>query len=125
MAPDSVCRSPAGSRARTAATSRCARAATTDRPSSTRCLHRELAGLDQLAHARHELIGDRAVDQTMIERQRQDAHRADGDEVAFLRLDDDGTFLHAADAEDGDLRLIDDRRAEKAAVEAGIRDRER
>src|SRR5438445_12643123 len=61
----------------------------------------------------------------MIERQREEAHRPDGDEVAVVRLDDHRTLLHAADAENRDLRLIDDGRPEKSAEDAGVRDRER
>src|SRR2546428_6898963 len=60
----------------------------------------------------------------MIEGQRQDADRADGNEVAVLHLDNDWPFLHTADAQDGDLRLVDDRRSEETAEYTGIRDRE-
>src|SRR5205085_6849410 len=117
-APASDCRSRDGSRARTAATSRCEAAATKVRSSSRRCLHRELAGFDQLPHARHELIGHRAVDQSMIERERYDAHRTDGDGVAVFRFDNDRTLLHAADAENRQLRLIDDWGPKQSAVDA-------
>src|SRR6266568_8975379 len=83
-------------------------------------LQRERSPFDDRPHFGHELIGDGAVDQAVIEGEGEDAHRADGDEVALLRLDDDGTFLHAADAEDRHLRLIDDRSPEQTAEDAGI-----
>ena len=52
-------------------------------------------------------------------------HGADGDGVvAVLVGQDDGLFLEAADGEDGGLGLVDDRRAELAAEDAGVGERE-
>src|ERR1700694_5971071 len=52
--------------------------------------HRELTGLDECLHTSHELVSYGAIDQAVIERQGEDTHRADGDEVAFLRLHNHG-----------------------------------
>src|ERR1700741_3609867 len=76
---------------------------------------------DSLFYHRHELIGDRAVDQTMVVSERQIGHRPDPDRI----VDDDGALLDRADTEDRDLRLVDDRHPELRAEHARIRDRER
>ena len=52
-------------------------------------------------------------------------HGADGNGVvAFGVGEDDGLLAQAADGEDGRLRLVDDRRAELAAEDAGVGERE-
>ena len=56
-----------------------------------------------------ELIGQRAVDQAVIERQREIALRADGDGI----VDDHRHFLDRSDAQDRHLRLIDDRASQR------------
>src|SRR5258708_5640460 len=65
---------------------------------------------------RCELVGQRAVDQPVIEGQRQIAHGSNGDRV----LNDDRLFFHGADAQDGYLRLVDYRRREHAAETAEV-----
>ena len=67
--------------------------------------------LQLLLDVRHELVGDRAVNQPMVEAQRQIRHRADRNRI----VDDDRALLDRADAEDRDLRLVDDRHAELGA----------
>src|SRR3954470_20401792 len=59
----------------------------------------------------HELVGDRAVDEPVVVPQRQIRHRPDADRI----VDDDGALLDRADAENRDLRLVDDRDAELRA----------
>ena len=77
--------------------------------------------LERVLHVRHELVGDRAVDEAVVVAERQVRHRPDRDRV----VDDDGPLLDGADAENRDLRLVDDRHAEQRAEHAGVRDRER
>ncbi len=74
--------------------------------SSHQTSHREAAFLNDFAQVRHELVGDRAVDQAVIERERHDANRSNADEVAIVGLDHHGTLLHSAHAENRYLRLI-------------------
>ena len=57
----------------------------------------------------------------VIVAERQVRHRPDRDRV----VDDDRTLLDVADAEDRDLRLVDDRHPEQRAEHARIGDRER
>src|SRR5581483_10600768 len=79
-----------------------------------------------LLHERQELVRDRAVDQTVIEAQRQVRARADRDRIlAILALDHFWTLLDRADAHDRDLRLVNDGRAQQRPENAGVRDRER
>src|SRR5207249_621704 len=73
-------------------------------------LHRPV--LQFLLNLGHELVGGGAVDHAVIERQRQDNYRADRNGI----IDDDSAFLDSAHAHDGDLRLIDNGRADQAAV---------
>ncbi len=72
-------------------------------------------------HFAGELIAKRAVDQAVIEGEREVALRTDGDGV----VNDNGDLLDGADAEDRDLRLIDDRGGEDAAEAAEVGDGER
>ena len=67
--------------------------------------------LEVLLDVGHELIGHGPVDQPVIEAERQVRHRPDRDPV----VDDDRPLLDRADAEDRDLRLVDDRHAELRA----------
>ena len=61
----------------------------------------------------------------MIEAEAIVLHGADGDGVvAFGVGEDDGLFAQAADGEDGRFGLIDDGRAEFAAKDAGVGERE-
>ena len=55
-----------------------------------------------------------AVDQPVIVAEREIAHRPDGDHV----VDDDDALVDAADTENRDLRLTDDRQAEHRAEDA-------
>src|SRR5205823_789495 len=63
-----------------------------------------------------ELVGERgadvAVDETMIEAQREEHDIADDDLIAA----DDGFLFHLVDTEDGDLGEVDDRGGEEAAL---------
>ncbi len=72
-------------------------------------------------HFSHELIRRRSIDDPVVERQAEVAHRPNGDRI----IDDDGSFLNRADTQDCDLRLMDDRGAEQAAKSTMIRNRER
>ena len=57
----------------------------------------------------------------MIEAEREALDRADGDGVVAVLVGDDlGLLVEAADAEDADLRLDDDRGAELLAEDAGV-----
>src|SRR5581483_3898396 len=75
---------------------------------------------EDLFDFRHELVGEGAVDQAMVEAQREVADGADGDGV----VDDDGRLVDGADSHDRDLRLVDHRRADQAAEAAEVRDGE-
>src|SRR5581483_8165121 len=72
-------------------------------------------------HFRGELIGERAIDQAVIEGEREIAGGADGDSV----VDDHGLLHHAARAEDRDLRLVDYGRCEDAAETTEVGNGER
>ena len=73
-----------------------------------------------------EAGGVRAVDEPVVVGQRQVDHGADRDDLAERRvLDDHGALDHAADAEDADLRQVDDRGVEQRAAAAGVGQRER
>ena len=61
-----------------------------------------------------EAPGIGAVDQPVVEAEREVAHRPDRDHV----VDDDGALLDRADAENRDLRLADDRQPEERAEDA-------
>src|SRR5581483_632412 len=74
-------------------------------------------GLDFLA----ELVRQRAVDQTMVEGERQVRLRSDSDGIAFYH---GGHFFDCAHSKNRDLRLVDYRRGENAAKTAEVRDRE-
>ena len=74
-----------------------------------------------LLHVHHELVGDRAVDDTMVVADRHVRAQPDRDGV----VDDDRPFLDGTNPQDGDLRLIDDRHPEQRAEHAGVRDGER
>src|SRR5882762_319786 len=67
-----------------------------------------------------ELMGDGAVDHTMVVAECYVAHGADGDGV----VDDDGPFFDGAEAENADVGLADDRQAEESTEYAGIGDGE-
>src|SRR5256885_15153851 len=61
--------------------------------------------LQLFLHVGHELVRDRAVDETMVVAQREVRHRADADGI----VDGDRALLDGPDTEDGHLRLVDDR----------------
>ncbi len=86
----------------------------------------ERALLETVLHRDEEPGGVGAVHEPVVVGQRQVDHGADRDDLAERRvLDDDGALDHAADAEDADLRLVDDRRVEQRAAAAGVGQRER
>src|SRR5215510_3626723 len=74
--------------------------------------------LERAFHLRHELVGDGTVDDAVIETECQDGGNARHDCVVH----DDRAFFDGADAQDRDLRLIDDRCAREGAKRARIRD---
>ena len=86
----------------------------------------ERALLETALHRDEEPGGVRAVDEPVVVGQRQVDHGPDRDHLAERRvLNDDGALDHAADAEDADLRQVDDRRVEQRAAAAGVGQRER
>ncbi len=83
-------------------------------------LDRELSGFEQLFDVGEEPLGIRAIDQTMIVREREEGHVPNRDLIVAIRAGDHlRALLNRTDAENGDLRLIDDRRPEEAAEDAG------
>ena len=72
--------------------------------------------LELLLDVGHELVGDGAVDQSVVVAERQVRHRPDRDRV----VDDDRPLLDRADAENRHLRLVDDRHAELRAELPGL-----
>ena len=66
-------------------------------------------------------IGDGAVDQPVVEAERQVRHRPDRDRI----VDDHRPLFDRADAENRHLRLVDDRHPELRAELSGVGDRER
>ncbi len=70
---------------------------------------------------RHELAGVCSVDDAVIEAERKALDVTDGDRVVSVLVGEDlGFLVEATDAEDGSLRLVDDRRAELLAEDAGV-----
>ena len=65
-------------------------------------------------------MGYGAIYYAVIVGERQVDHAADGDRV----VDYYGALFDCAEAEDGDVRLIDYRQAEQAAEDAGVGDGE-
>src|SRR5215475_3352959 len=80
-----------------------------------------LAGLQAFDHREPELGGADAVEDAVVEGDRDRSDRADHE----LAVADDRTVGDAADAEDRDLGVVDDRRRQQAAELAGARDGER
>src|ERR1041385_4010830 len=79
-----------------------------------------------LLHLCHELIGDGAIDDAMVVAERDVQDGADGDVVGALGIGEHHRlFGDAAHAEDGDVRLVDDRQSEHRAELAGVGDGER
>src|ERR1700682_1928215 len=82
--------------------------------------------LDGFLYKTQELIGDGAVDDTMIERDRKISTSADRDCVLSIGAGQHlWPLLDRSDAEDRDLRLIDDRRSHQRPEHPWIRDGER
>ena len=78
-----------------------------------------------LLNISEEPFGVRAVDDAVVKAQRKVSHVTDRDVIIAIRGRQDlGAFLDFADAEDCDLWLIDDRRAEQAAKDTRIGDGE-
>src|SRR4051794_22820676 len=75
---------------------------------------------EDLLHLRHELIGQRAIDEAVVKAEREVADAADGYGV----VDHHRRLIDGTDAHDGSLRLIDDRRAYQGAEAAEIGDGE-
>src|SRR5690349_13167496 len=74
-------------------------------------------GFKAILQIGHKLVCDSAIDDSVVERQHQVDHRADCNRVV---ADDRPLFDHS-NAQNGNLGLVDDRRSEQAAENAGIR----
>ena len=72
-----------------------------------------------------EARGDGAVQRAVVPRHAQVGHRAGGERVAVLGLDDDGPLHDRLEVEDRDLGLVDDRRREHGPELPRVGDRER
>ena len=82
-------------------------------------------GFEILFHLRHELVGDRAVDEAMVVAESEVDDGADGDGVGAIFVGDDhGLLGDAANAHDGRVGLVDDGESEDGAELAGVRDGE-
>ena len=82
--------------------------------------------LETLLDGREEATGIGAVDDAVVVGEREVGHAAHRDALAAPVVGhDDRTLDDGADAQDRDLRLVDDRRVEQRAVAAEVRDRER
>lgn len=79
-----------------------------------------MALFEIMFHLGHESIRRRPIDNPVVERQTEVAHWPNGDRI----VNDDGSFLNGADAQNGDLRLMDDGGAEQAAEPTMVCDRE-
>src|SRR5205085_7060524 len=89
-------------------------------------LDSKLPRFERLFDVGEEAFGVRAVNDAMVEREREVGHMTNGNQiVALFSRDHFRAFLDCADAEDGDLWLIDDRCAEETAEHTGIRNGER
>src|SRR5687768_13932138 len=65
-------------------------------------------GFDPALHVREELVGHRAIDDAVVERNREVRTRPDGDGVFAVGAGDDlRTLLDGADAENANLGLAD------------------
>src|SRR6478609_8583820 len=85
----------------------------------------ELALFEPGLHRAEEPSGVGPVDDAVVVGQREVHHRADRDGLAAVGVgDDDGPLDDRAGAEDGDLRLVDDRGVEERAAAAGVGDGE-
>jgi hypothetical protein len=76
--------------------------------------------LQQRDHAVHEARAVRAVDDAVVDRDRQQHHVADHDLVVLHER----PLGDLVDAQDRDFREVDDGRREQATDVAGVRDRE-
>src|SRR5438132_1131163 len=76
--------------------------------------------LERPFHDRHELVSYGAIDDSMVVAEREIRHRPDRDRI----VEYDGPLLDVADAQDRDLRLVDDGHPEERAEHAGVGDRE-
>src|ERR1700687_208007 len=73
----------------------------------------------------HELVGQGAVDNTMVVAQREVNDGTDGNGICAIFVGDHhGLFGDTADAHDGHVRLVDDGQAEDGAKLSGIGDGE-
>ena len=79
--------------------------------------HRLIPVFKDRFEAGHELVGYGAVDDPMVETQLEVSHQTDGDRV----IANHGALLDGAHAENRNLRLMDDGRAQKAAIEPRVR----
>src|SRR2546430_2691418 len=76
-----------------------------------------IPGFERTFDVRHELIGHGAVDDAVIEPEREHARHPRHDGVPV----DDGTLFDRADTEDRHLRLIDDRSPKQRAEVSRVR----
>src|SRR5208283_3080482 len=74
---------------------------------------------------RQERIGLKRIEGPVVDREREITHRTDGDRLRPAGLEDAHAPLHLTDAENGDLRLVDDDGgSQQATAGAVIGDRE-
>src|SRR5947209_7337073 len=88
-------------------------------------LDRKLPALQMLLNIGKKLFRIGAIDDPMIEAEREIRHMAYGYVILTIGCGQNHRpFFNLAHAKDRNLRLIDDRRAEQSAEDAGIRNRE-
>ena len=87
----------------------------------TQSMNHERGVFHQLLHPNEEQHRLLAVDDAVVVRQRDVHHRPDLD----LAVDRDRAVLDLVQAEDADLRVVDDRRRDERAEHAAVGDRER
>src|SRR4051812_22893524 len=87
--------------------------------------HRLGEGFQTLLDRRHEAVGVRTVDDAVVEREREIRTRANADRVFAVGAGHDlDPLLQRADAENADLRLVDDRGSDHRAEYTRVRDGE-
>jgi hypothetical protein len=90
-----------------------------------RSADRPVPGFQHALELAHELAGVGAVDEAVVEAQAEVLHRANRDGVVALGVGQHHRLLaQAADGQNRRLRLVDDGRAELAAEDAGVGQRE-
>src|SRR5450755_734508 len=82
--------------------------------------------LEELLDFDHELVGHRAIDDAMVVADAEVHHGANGDRIVAVLVGEHYRLLDdSADAQDRNLRLVDDRHAELGAEDSRVGDGER